>query len=75
MKTRYDFSKMTGERQVYVRRVNTRDLPEEIREQTMGAEVVYALCSPDGERIALTGSRDLAFTLARQNDFAPVSVH
>ena len=75
METRYDFGKLLGERKVYVRRVDVADLPDELQEQAMGAETVYALCSEDGEQIALAGSRDLAFILARQNDFAPVSVH
>lgn len=75
METRYDFGKLLGERKVYVRRVDVADLPDDVREQAMGAESVYALCSEDGERLALAGSRDLAFILARQNDFAPVSVH
>ena len=75
MDTRYDFGKLLGERRVYVRQVDVADLPEELQQQAMGAESVYALCNEDGEQIALAGSRDLAFILARQNDFAPVSVH
>ncbi len=75
MDTRYDFDRLLGERKVYVRRVNVEDLPDELRKRAMGAESVYALCSEDGEQLALTGSRDMAFILARQNDFAPVSVH
>jgi len=75
MNTPYDLGDSSGERKVYVRRVDIEELPDEIRAQAMGAEAVYALCSENGEQIALAGSRDLAFLLARENDFAPVSVH
>jgi hypothetical protein len=60
---------------VYVRPVRTADLPDEIRKQLGGVEVVYSVNRPDGERLALVLDRDLAFVLARQNDMAPVSVH
>lgn len=60
---------------VYIRPVSVQDLPEEVREQAMGAETIYAVHDEDGERLALVKDRKLAFVLARQNDFAPVTVH
>lgn len=60
---------------VYVRPVKTADLPEAIRAQLGGLEVVYSVHRPDGERLALVADRTLAFHLARQHDLAPVSVH
>jgi hypothetical protein len=60
---------------VYVRPVAVADLPDDIREQAAGLEVIYALHRPDGERLALVANRSLAFALARQNDLAPVNVH
>jgi hypothetical protein len=36
---------------------------------------IYAVHGADGQRLALVKDRTLAFVLARQNDFAPVSVH
>ena len=60
---------------VYVRPVDVADLPEEVREQAMGAEHIYAVHNADGERLALVKDRKLAFALARQNDLAPVNVH
>lgn len=60
---------------VYVRSVNPDDLPDELREQAEGLDHLYAVHSPDGQRLALVQDRDFAFALARRNNFAPVSVH
>ena len=75
MNTKYDFGPEAGERIVYVREVAVADLPEEIREQAMGLDTLYALHDASGERLALVKDRKMAFSLARQNDMAPVSVH
>ncbi len=60
---------------VYVRPVAVAELPDEVRAQIDGLETVYSVHRADGERLALVADRDLAFHLARQHDFAPVSVH
>lgn len=60
---------------VYVRPVTVADLPEELREQIGDIETVYSVHRPDGERLALVRDRNLAFSLARQHDLAPVSAH
>ena len=60
---------------VYIRRVALDQLPQEVRDQAEGLESLYAVHDTDGERLALVRDRKLAFFLARQNDFAPVSVH
>ena len=60
---------------VYVRPVIVADLPDAIREQIGDVETVYSVHRPDGERVALVRDRSLAFSLARQHDLAPVSVH
>jgi hypothetical protein len=75
MDTPYDFGPETGERIVYVRPVPVADLPEPLRVQAAGLEVIYAVHRPDGERLALVRDRALAFALARQNDLAPVNAH
>lgn len=64
-----------GDRIVYVRPVSATELPDDIRAQLGGAERIYALHRPDGERLALVRDRQTAFLLARQNDLAPVNVH
>ncbi|MCT4556679.1 MAG: DUF1150 domain-containing protein [Pelagimonas sp.] len=77
MNTKYDFSKAMNDeaRVVYVRAVAVADLPEDVQNQIEGNETLYAVHRADGERLALVKDRSLAFTLARQNDFAPVTVH
>ena len=60
---------------VYVRSVAVSDLPREVRDAAGGATELYALHTSAGERLALVRSRDTAFSLARQNDLAAVSVH
>lgn len=70
-----NFETSGGENIVYVRPVAVSDLPTEVQEQAEGLSQLYALHSPDGDRLALVRDRDLAFMVARQNDMAPVSVH
>jgi hypothetical protein len=60
---------------VYIRPVLVADLPEEIREQAAGAEVVYSVHRSDGQRVALVANKGLAFALSRQHDLVPVNVH
>lgn len=60
---------------VYIRPVEVADLPDDVQAQLGAVQRIYALHDTDGERLALVGDRTLAFVLARQNDFAPVSVH
>ncbi|MGR3453239.1 DUF1150 family protein [Pseudooceanicola sp.] len=78
MDTRYEATaeaENEAQRIVYIRPVAVDTLPEEVQEQAMGAETIYAVHDEDGERLALVKDRKLAFVLARQNDFAPVAVH
>ena len=75
MNTPFDAIPQGGNRIVYVRPIAVADLPDEIRAQIGGAEVVYSVNAPDGQRLALVADRALAFHLARAHDFAPVNVH
>ena len=75
MNTPFDFKNLDQQRLVYVRPVDVSELPEDMQEQAEGRNQVYAVHTPDGERLALVKDRELAFVLARQNDFAPVNVH
>ncbi len=63
------------DRIVYVRPVQTQDLPADVRDQIGDQDTVYAVHNADGERLALVKDRSMAFVLARQNDLAPVTVH
>ncbi|MFC3168607.1 DUF1150 family protein [Paracoccus fontiphilus] len=75
MDTKFDFGGIDAEKTVYIRQVETRTLPQEIRQQLPGVESMYAVHDTDGERLALVKDRSLAFMLARQNELTPVSVH
>ena len=75
MSTLFDINTEAENRVVYVRPVDVADLPKEMRDQAEGLEQIYAVHATDGERLALVRDRALAFTLARQNDLAPVNVH
>ena len=75
MTATFDFAKSSEERIVYVRSVDVTDLPEEMQKQADGTEQLYAVHSEDGARLAIVADRNLAFVLARQNDYAPYAVH
>lgn len=65
----------SNDRTVYVKTIAVSDLPREVRDQAEGLEQLYAVHDSDGQQLALVGDRKLAFTLARQHDYAPVMVH
>lgn len=63
------------DRIVYVRPVDVAELPDEVRAEAGLTEQVFALHNAEGERLALVQNKQLAFHIARQNSYAPVSVH
>ena len=65
----------TGDRTVYVKPIDVSDLPQEVRDQAEGLDQLYAVHDAKGQQLALVGDRKLAFSLARQHDYAPVMVH
>lgn len=75
MNTPYDFKDLEQNKVVYVRPVAVAELPKDVRDEVSGTDTIYAVHNADGERLALVKERKLAFMLARQNDFAPVTVH
>lgn len=64
-----------GDRTVYVKPIAVIDLPREVRDQAEGLELLYAVHNAQGQQLALVGDRKLAFSLAREHDYAPVMVH
>ena len=74
MDTRYKMPD-DGSRIVYVKTVDVADLPDAVRREAGGLEQLYSVHRDDGEQLALVANRQLAFSLARENDFAPVAVH
>ncbi|UXU75178.1 MULTISPECIES: DUF1150 family protein [unclassified Paracoccus (in: a-proteobacteria)] len=75
MNEKFDFGPDSAGNIVYIRRVATDSLPDEVRRQVPGVDALYAVHGIDGERLALVRNRSLAFALARQNELTPVSVH
>ncbi|MCF3972312.1 DUF1150 family protein [Paracoccus salsus] len=75
MDTEFDFGDTEDQNIVYIRRVATSTLPDEIQQQLPGVDSMYAVHDTDGERLALVRERAMAFMLARQNELTPVSVH
>ena len=66
------FTEPDGQPIVYVREVTPDELPDELRGTTAR---LYAVHDAEGNRLALTPDRRVAFALARRNDMVPVSVH
>jgi hypothetical protein len=60
---------------VYVREVAVEDLPDAVRDQMGELQVVWSVHGVDGRQLALVADRNMAFHLAREHDFTPVSVH
>ncbi|RYI32806.1 MAG: DUF1150 family protein [Acetobacteraceae bacterium] len=60
---------------VYVREIAVAELPDEVREQIGDADVIWSVHGADGRQLALVADRKLAFHLAREHDFTPMSVH
>ena len=58
----------------YVKGVRAEDLPEGLK-VPKGIEMLYAIHGENGEPLALVGDRRVAFAVARQNSYRPVSVH
>lgn len=65
----------SSDRTVYVKPILVADLPQEVKDQAEGLEQIYAVHDADGQQLALVGDMKLAFSLARQHDYAPVMVH
>ncbi len=74
MRTKYDLSAL-GPNVVYVKAVPVDSLPPEVREQAGDLNVIFAVHDADGTQIALVADRRLAFSLARQHDKVPMTVH
>lgn len=75
MYEKFDFPMEENNRIVYVKEVAVADLPEDLRDAAGDADKLYAVHDAEGQQLALVSDRNLAFVLARQNDYAPVAVH
>jgi len=61
-----------GQPIVYVRQANPEVLPDHLKSS---ADKMFSVHDAEGQVLALTEDRKVAFALARQNDLVPVSVH
>jgi hypothetical protein len=75
MNTPFNGLPQGADRIVYVREVAVADLPEDVREQVGDAQVIWSVHGADGQQLALVADKKLAFHLAREHDYTPVSVH
>ena len=75
MDVKYEGLDAGENRIVYVRPIAVESLPQAVQAQINGMKTVYAVHGEDGEQLALVANRDLAFSLARQHDMAPVNAH
>lgn len=60
---------------VYVRSVAINSLPADLRERIGESDEVVSVHDASGQQLALVASKTLAFALAREHGFSPVSVH
>lgn len=63
------------DRIVYVKQVAVADLPDEVQEKAGDLETLFSVHKSNGEQLALVAGRELAFSLAREHDMDPVTVH
>ncbi len=66
------FTDPRGQPIVYVRQATPEELPDELRGTTAK---LYGVHDAEGNRLALTPDRRVAFALARRNDMVALSVH
>ncbi|MDO6725957.1 MAG: DUF1150 family protein [Cognatishimia sp.] len=74
MHSKFEFESQ-DERLVYVREIAVADLPKDMQDQADGQDTLFAVHAADGERLAIVKERGMAFHLARENDYSPVTVH
>lgn len=81
--TQKDFAGLGAPDLVYVREITAADVLADAGETSIQAngveimpeQVLYAVHSADGERLAVMLDRDTAFAAAVAHELAPVSVH
>lgn len=59
----------------YIRVVDPKTLPDEMRQVTQGMDTVYSIHNAEGALLAFVDDRRKAFALARVNDMHLVSVN
>ncbi len=75
MHSKYDFSHFDTDDLVYIKTVEVTELPLDLQRQVGSDKTLYAVHKADGERVAVVENRALAYSLARENDLTPMTLH
>jgi len=75
MHSKYDFSHFDTDDLVYIKTVEVSELPLNLQRQVGSDKTLYAVHKADGERVAVVENRALAYSLARDNDLTPMTLH
>lgn len=75
MHSKYDFSHFDTDDLVYIKTVAVTELPLDLQRQIGPDKTLYAVHKADGERVAVVENRALAYSLARDNDLTPMTLH
>lgn len=75
MHSKYDFSHFDTDDLVYIKTVAVTELPLDLQRQVGPDKTLYAVDKADGERVAVVENRALAYSLARDNDLTPMTLH
>ena len=75
MHSKYDFSHFDTDDLVYIKTVAVTELPLDLQRQVGPDMTLYAVHKADGERVAVVENRALAYSLARDNDLTPMTLH
>ena len=71
MYTKQDLKRLTADI-VYLKSVETSDLPDEVQEQAEGLSTLIAVHNGKGEQVALVANTSIADHLAEQNNLRVV---
>lgn len=74
MNTKFDLSEM-GTNIVYLKPMNTADLPEDVRAQAGDMQQIFAVHNGDGEQVAYIADLAFAAHLAAENNVRIVTLH
>ena len=75
MHSKYDFSHFDTDDLVYIKTVEVTELPLDLQRQVGSDKTLYAVHKADGERVAVVENRALAYSLSRDNDLTPMTLH
>ena len=75
MHSKYDFSHFDTDDLVYIKTVEVTELPLDLQRQVGSDKTLYAVHKADGERVAVVENLALAYSLARDNDLTPMTLH